>query len=347
MAALTVMGGGVFGLALAFVAASRGARVQVLEKRRIGAGASGGVVGALAPHVPENWNAKKAVQLDALLMAEGFWTQVARVSGRDPGYARTGRLQPVADAAALERACARAESAADLWQGRAVWAVRPAADFTGLVPVSPTGMVVHDTLSARLHPRRALAALAAGVVALRGRVVERADTPPEAGPVVWCTGYEGLAALSAVHTRSMGAGIKGQALRVAYDALALPQVFAEGLHIVPHADGSVAIGSTSERDFDAPDTTDAQCDALLDRARTLCPALTEAPVLERWAGVRPRARTRAPMLGPWPGRPGHYVLNGGFKIGFAMAPLLGSIMADLVLDGRDNVPDGFRVTDNL
>ncbi|MCC5985661.1 MAG: FAD-binding oxidoreductase [Rhodobacteraceae bacterium] len=348
MAALTVMGGGVFGLALAFVAATRGARVQVLERRRIGAGASGGVVGALAPHVPENWNAGKAVQLDALLMAEAFWAEVARISGRDPGYARTGRLQPVADAAGLARALARAEGAATLWQGRADWAVRPVSDFAGLVPVSPTGMVVHDTLSARLHPRRALAALAAGVVAQGGTVAEGADMPPEGrAPVVWCTGYEGLAALSTGRARPVGSGVKGQALRLAHDASALPQVFAEGLHIVPHVDGSVAIGSTSERDFTVPDRTDAQCDALLERVRALCPALAGAPVLERWAGVRPRARTRAPMLGRWPGRPGHYVFNGGFKTGFALAPLLAGIMCDLVLEGRDRVPDGFRVEDNL
>lgn len=348
MAALTVMGGGVFGLALAFVAASRGARVEVLEKRRIGAGASGGVVGALAPHVPENWNPGKAVQLDALLMAEGFWADVARVSGRDPGYACAGRLQPVADAAGLARAHARAGSAAALWQGRAVWTVRPVSDFTGLVPVSPTGLVVHDTLSARLHPRRALAALAEGVAALGGRVVGGADTPPAGrGPVVWCTGYEGLAALSTGQARPVGSGVKGQALRLAFDAPAQPQVFADGLHIVPHVDGSVAIGSTSERDFAAPDRTDAQCDALLERVRALCPALADAPVLERWAGVRPRARTRAPILGAWPGRPGHFVFNGGFKTGFALAPLLAGMMTDLVLDDRDRVPAGFRVEDSL
>ena len=39
----------------------------------------------------------------------------------------------------------------------------------------------------------------------------------------------------------------------------------------------------------------------------------------RWAGLRPRARSRAPMLGAWPGRPGHFIANGGFKIG----PLFG------------------------
>ena len=51
MAQIAVMGAGIFGLASAWAMARRGARVRVIEASRIGAGASGGVVGALAPHV--------------------------------------------------------------------------------------------------------------------------------------------------------------------------------------------------------------------------------------------------------------------------------------------------------
>jgi glycine oxidase len=139
----------------------------------------------------------------------------------------------------------------------------------------------------------------------------------------------------------MGTGVKGQAVLLRYPAPDAPQVFVDGLHIVPHADGTVAIGSTSERDFTDPASTDAQCDALLARAIATCPQLANAPVLERWAGVRPRATSRAPLMGAWPGRAGQFVFNGGFKIGFAMAPYLAQIMADLVLDGVDRIPDGF------
>ena len=77
------------------------------------------------------------------------------------------------------------------------------------------------------------------------------------------------------------------------------------------------------------------------------PALAEAPVIARWAGVRPRARSRAPMLGAWPDRPGHFIANGGFKIGFGMAPKVAQVMADLVLEGLAEIPDGFRVEASL
>ncbi|MGA0778753.1 MAG: FAD-dependent oxidoreductase, partial [Gemmobacter sp.] len=49
---VAVMGGGIMGLAVAWALCRRGARVRVIEARRIGAGASGGVVGALVPHRP-------------------------------------------------------------------------------------------------------------------------------------------------------------------------------------------------------------------------------------------------------------------------------------------------------
>ncbi|MFC3059847.1 NAD(P)/FAD-dependent oxidoreductase [Paenirhodobacter populi] len=339
---ITVRGGGIFGLACAYSGAIRGARVTVVEPRRIGAGASGGTVGALAPHVPEQWNPKKQFQFESLLMAADFWADVARL-GSDPGYARLGRIQPLADADQVARAHARAMGARDHWGEAAVWRVAEAAEFP-FAPLSPTGLVVHDSLTARIAPRTACTALAQAVIALGGQIVPEA---PDEGAVIHATGHEGLADLSRAFGRPVGNGVKGQSALLRLDPGAVPQVYADGVHIVPHADGTVAIGSTSERDFATPDSTDAQLDALIAKARAICPALAEAPVTDLWAGVRPRARTRAPMLGPWPGRPGHFIANGGFKIGFGMAPKVGAVMADLILEGRDAIPAGFRVEDNL
>jgi len=346
MAQITVMGGGIMGLATAFVLARRGAAVRVLERARVGAGSSGGLVGALAPHVPEQWNAKKAFQLDSLLMAEGFWAEVQRIGGTDPGYARLGRVQPLADDAAVARAQERAEGARALWQGRAEWRVLPAAEVPGLRIASPTGLVVFDTLTARLSPRGAGRALAAALASL-GVPVEPGDHVPDSGTVLWATGAQGLADLSADLGYSVGTPIKGQAALLGADWRDAPQLFIEGIHVIPHADGTVAIGSTTERDFNSPVTTDAQIETILDQVRTAVPQLATAPVLERWAGLRPRSRTRAPMLGAWPGRPGHFVLNGGFKIGFGMAPKLAHLAADLLLTGAAEIPDGFHLTDNL
>lgn len=337
---LTVRGGGIFGLSIAWEAARRGAKVRLIEADAIGAGSSGGLVGALCPHVPESWNPKKAFQLDSLLMAADWWAKAETASGLASGYARLGRLQPLADAAAVDLARARATTAQTLWQGAAVWDVVAATD-TGWQPESPSGWLVRDTLSARIQPQMALSVLHAAIVAMGGEVV--IGDADDAGPVVWATGVHGLAALSAELGRSVGDGVKGQALSLQHPAEGLAQIFVDGLHIVPHANGTVAIGSTSETSWNDPTSVDAQIDALHARAVAALPVLAGAPVVARWAALRPRTKSRAPLLGAWPGRSGHFVANGGFKIGFGMAPKVAEVMVDLALEGRDAVPDGFRV----
>jgi glycine/D-amino acid oxidase-like deaminating enzyme len=92
---------------------------------------------------------------------------------------------------------------------------------------------------------------------------------------------------------------------------------------------------------------DAQLDDVYARAIAAFPVLADSPVIERWAGVRPRSRSRAPMLGRHPFEEGAFVANGGFKIGFGMAPLVGEVMADLVLDGVDRIPQAFQADQNL
>ena len=328
---VTVMGAGVFGLSVAYACASRGAAVQVIDPNGVAAGASGGLVGALAPHVPENWNDKKAFQFDSLIMAADFWAKVGALAGSEVGYIRSGRLQPLADDRAVELAQMRAKTAQGLCQGKAVWQVKPSGDATWMPP-SPSGFVVHDTLSALIHPRRATRALADAVVALGGRVVT-SGTPE--GQVVWATGWAGMQEIG-------GNGVKGQAALLRHDAGGQPQLFADALHIIPHLDGTVAVGSTSERDFDAPYDVDAALDDVLARAFRAFPVLAQAEIIARWAGVRPRSKSRAPVLGPHPTKHGAFIANGGFKIGFGMAPKVGEVMADLILEGRDTIPEGFR-----
>lgn len=328
---VTVMGAGVFGLSVAYACARRGAVVRVIDPAGVAAGSSGGLVGALAPHVPENWNEKKAFQFESLIMAQAFWAGVEGLTGADVGYARTGRLQPLADARAVTLAQARAATAAELWEGKATWTVVEAGQ-TAWMPPSPTGLVVRDTLSALIHPRRATQALADAVIALGGFV----ETEGRAeGQVVWATGWTGVAEIG-------GTGVKGQAALLQYNAAGQPQLFADALHIIPHGDGTVAIGSTSERVFDDPTATDAALGDILVRAVAAFPVLADAQVLERWAGVRPRSKSRAPVLGAHPTREGAYIANGGFKIGFGMAPKVGEVMADLIMEGRDTIPDDFR-----
>jgi glycine/D-amino acid oxidase-like deaminating enzyme len=323
------------GLCAAWALVRRGVRVAVIDPAGPGAGASGGLVGALAPHAPDPWDAKKAFQLQALRMAPGFWAAVAAAGGGDPGYARTGRLAQAPDPA---RARTRAQAAAANWAATGDWRLVGAeGNPWGLAPMG--GQLARDTLTARIDPRRAVAALTSALAASGVTVAAEA---PDRGLVVHATGQAGLRALMGPDAPPLAGGEKGQAARLAFAAPDWPQVYLDGLYLVPHADGTVAVGSTSERTWVTDSGTDHQLETLIDRARRLAPALRDARVLDRWAGIRPRWPTRAPLLGPWPGRPGHLIANGLYKTGFALAPLLAERLADLIVTGQADLPDGMR-----
>ena len=347
MAEIEVFGGGVFGLSVAYALLKRGARVRLIEKRAIGAGSSGGVVGALAPHTPDNWNDKKQFQLESLLAAESYWAEVDRLSGLSSGYGRIGRLSTIGTHRGLVLAREREKSAKEFWGDNARWRVVHDSDFPGWAPIGAVGFLTHDTLSARLSPKGAALSLAEAIRALGGEIVEGQTEGKGADAVVLCTGYEGLEELSIELGTEVGNGVKGQGLSVACPIKGKPQLYANALHIIPHADGTVAIGSTSENQWSDPVSVDEQLDALHTRAVELCPVLRDAPIVRRWAGVRPRGHKRAPMLGRHPTRENVFIANGGFKIGFGVSVKVGEVMADLVLNGQAEIPDSFTVEANL
>ena len=151
-------------------------------------------------------------------------------SGLPTGYGRSGRLQPLFDTRAVTIAQSRETEAQTLWRGQADWQVVPTR---GVVwePHSPSGYLVQDTLTARLNPSQALAALAAAITAKGGEIII-GDAAPY-GPTLWANGAEGLADLSAHFAQPLGSAVKGQALLLQHDARTMPQLFVDGLHIVP------------------------------------------------------------------------------------------------------------------
>lgn len=353
-----MVGAGVYGLACALACARRGLRVLVAEATAPGAGASGGPVGALAPHPPEPWSPRKAAQLAALAGAEAYWREVAAEGGVDPGYARVGRAIPLADAAARARAAAQIEAARRRWGGAGSWRIAEAGALPGwIAPAAAPAGIALETLSARLAPRRAVAALAAAA-ASRGVEIRRGWRAVALGPGrarfaegEVAAGVVVLAAGMACARLAPGlpvTGVKGQAARL--DAAAppgAPLLTADGLYVAPCPGGGVAVGSTAEASWAAASSTDARLDAVIARARRLCPALAGAATLERWAGVRPRAPRPDPMVGPIPGLDRALAATGGFRTGFATAPAAAEAVAALALGGAAILPPGWSVADHL
>ena len=68
---ILVVGGGVMGLWGALKAAEAGLSVTLIDAGEIGQGASGGLLGALFPWMPDRWSTKKQYQFAALTALPG------------------------------------------------------------------------------------------------------------------------------------------------------------------------------------------------------------------------------------------------------------------------------------
>ena len=355
------------GLWAAVRAVQAGLTVTLIEAGRIGDGASGGLLGALFPHMPDRWNEKKEFQYQALVSLPDAIAPLEAETGLSAGYRRTGRIIPLPKAHLRPIAERHSEEAIINWHRGATrfdWMVTesPAvADY--IAPAVAAAGCVTDTLAARANPRDYLALLKAwltlqpGVTLLENTALKSldpvrglADCASQA-PIAFSHAViaAGTASFAMIETlmppreKPLGTGVKGQAALLAADLPDhCPVVYLDGLYIVPHEGGQVAVGSTSENRYEHPTTTDHQLDDLLTRARALVPALEHAPVLERWAGLRPKAFTRDPMLGPIPGHKNILTLTGGFKISFGIAHLLAEkLVASVCGEAVDDVPEGF------
>lgn len=366
---VAVVGGGVFGLWVAQAAASAGLTVTLVEAGRIGAGASATPVGALTPfpRAPEA-RPDAAAEAMAAFQARGLLALPARAAalreatGRAPGYARTGRLMPVADAAQRLRAEAivaagRARFARDPEGGAAHWALEPAppAAFAPCIAEAARGAgVLVDSVSARIDTAAWSGALVAALAG-RARLLEdwpvaridaasRSISGPRgriaAGHLVLAAGFA-TAAFAPGLGLAPGRAVKGQAAWLAADLPdGLPVIQAPGLFLVRHGPGRVAIGATSEPGLTDP-APDAALEPVLERARALCPPLAGAAVTRAWGGIRPRPPGRMPQIGPVPGHPGFWLATGGFKIGLAIAHIAGEDLVAAMLGRPGALPAAF------
>ncbi|MCB1461419.1 MAG: FAD-binding oxidoreductase [Nitratireductor sp.] len=344
-----IVGAGIFGLWAARHAIMAGKRVLVLDRGRAGDGASGGFLGALMPHMPDRWNAKKQFQFEALTSLPDAVAALEADTGLACGYRRCGRLIPVLHRDTMGIVERRSGGAREYWAGRfRLEHVTPAPGNAGAgwpdARQAPFGMQFDD-LSARVDPRAYLASLRAfvaakgelreGVEAVRlepGRAVLADGSAIEAGEIVVAAGWRAYELLQPFMSEmaieaggAIGRGVKGQAVLVHHThGDDLPILYADGTYVVPHAGNRVAIGSTARDEWDhaAPEAFDPGDMGFYERALELVPALRDAPILERWANVRPRnmlAQTRhEPFMGPVPGHEWLSARIGGFRIGMAV-----------------------------
>ena len=360
------------GLWAAVKAERLGMSTVLVEAGHAGQGASGGLLGALMPHMPDRWNAKKQMQFEALVTLEEEVARLEAETGLSCGYRRSGRLIPLPKPHLRTIALRHSAEAESNWRqgghdfgwhvtGAPLQPGWPAAGF------AEAGLV-HDTLAARVFPRGLVGALRAALAQARhvnlaeghevagidpalARIAFRDGKTLGFGHCIVAAGHQAfplIEAISAKLSKPLGQPVKGQAALLAAEIDPdWPLLFLDGLYVVPHDGGRVAIGSTSEDHFEAPSSTDALLDDLISRARVLAPALADAPVVERWAGLRPKAIDRDPMVGPHPDHPGVIALAGGFKVSFGLAHHLADAALRIVQGGDAGLPASFMLENHL
>jgi len=369
-----VVGGGIIGLVTAWRAAQRGLGTTVVDPEP-GGGAARVAAGMLAAVTELHYGEQTLLGLNLASARRypEFAAELAGVSGQNLGYRRCGTLAVALDADdrahlrelhALQRAsglesewlsgreCRRLEPmlAPGVRGGLRVdgdHQIDPRRLATALVVACErAGVVFHRAWAERLHVLRERAAgvvtadgtaLAAGQVVLAGGslsgrlkgVPEEVVPPvrPVKGQVVRLTVPERYAPFL---SRTVRAVVRGS------------QVY-----LVPRENGELVIGATSEElGWDTAVTAGGVYQLLRD-AHELIPGVTELPLAETRAGLRPGSPDNAPLLGPT-ALPGLLLATGHYRNGVLLTPVTGDALAHALTTGelpheaRPFTPERFR-----
>jgi len=369
---ILIVGGGIFGLCLAYRLKQHGLRIRILEKNTCGSGASGGVLGALMPHVPDQWNPKKQFQFEALSTLPTFIKTLEDETGQDAGYRKSGRIIPLTNQNDLLHAQHRQKESIINWNAGYAFSVCNNTVFsdTGWLhpKYTPQGYIL-DTLAATIDPKKYIQTLQASLTP--GTVIEnemfqtydkttktvtcQSGNKYQAAQTILCAGYETFDLLAPYYSQTLGTGIKGQAslllLKEPLPQPLPPVLYANGVYVIARTQNLCAVGSTSETEWsrETPNKPTQTNPDYLHKATDLCPALEGAQLISHWAGVRPRAKRRDPMIGLIDGTDSLYVATGGFKIGLGIAHMIAISVASMIIQKQNSIviPESFTLEYHL
>src|ERR1700683_1633942 len=166
----------------------------------------------------------------------------------------------------------------------------------------------------------------------RATGVRTIKTAFHADKVVNCAGaWSGRIPPHAFPTRP----VKGQMLCLAAPSRSLLKyvIRSPEVYPIPRSDGRILVGSTVEEAGFDKRTDVATIQRLYRAAVAMLPELSNAKILEDWAGLRPGTSDALPILGSTP-TPGYYVATGHFRDGILLAPITAQVMA-AVIEGRN------------
>lgn len=320
---VVIVGAGLIGLAIALELHDRGASVTVIDHSRSLAEASTAAAGMLAVEDPFNPPELAALSRLSAQLYPAFLRRIEALSGIVVPFQTETTVQYLADGSTMRLA----EHSIDPRQ--------LAAALLAAVKATPIRLLEHTQIAAvdnALHGMQIR--LSTGVV-----IASRA--------VIYAAGAWTSEVMTALHCDAVSiAPRKGQMLRVRLPAaLALNEVHrSERIYIVPRTlgpqAGTALIGATVE-DAGFDTTVHAgDLDGLRALAAELLPAfasVTEAPLVESWAGLRPATSDGLPVLGAC-AQAGHFIASGHYRNGILQAPATALVLANL-LEGRPTSVD--------
>lgn len=344
------VGGGVVGLACAWRAAQRGARVAVLERGEPPAGATRVAAGMLAPVGELAFGEPQLLELTlaAARLYPDFVAELEAASGEPTGYERLGALHVALDrdeAAELRRVHELQRSLgleAEWLPPRRCRDLEP-----GLTPSFAGG--VHAPGEAAVDPRALAGALLAALAGAGAEVRTGAEVVEgifegerlagvrtgageelRAGAVVLATGaWSGRTGWLPEEARPAVRPVKGQILELRSSDGAPPcsRILAsERIYLVPRPDGRLVAGATvEERGFDTA-VTAGGVHELLREAYRLLPEVAEMELLDAMASLRPGTPDNLPVVGPG-AIDGLLLATGHFRNGILLAPLAAETIA--------------------
>jgi glycine oxidase len=345
-------GGGVIGLASAWSAAKRGARVCVLERERPAAGATGVAAGMLAPVGESSWGEDDlvALNLESLRRWPSFAEDLERISESGIGFAQRGALHVALDRDEAESLRRRHELHSRLgldseWlTGGACRKLEP-----GLATAVRGG--AHVPGEASVDPRRVVAALLAaldreGVPVHAGARITSAERADGAWRLETGDGQT-FAGRALVLTAGCWSGqldwippesrppvrpVKGEIVTLrgpAEEPVCERIVSGDRVYLVPRSDGRLIVGATvEEMGFDTT-VTAGGVHELLREAYRVVPEIAELELVEATAGLRPGTPDNAPLVG-MSATEGLLIATGHFRNGVLQAPLTADCIAALL-----------------
>jgi len=333
---ITVVGAGVVGCAVAYELASRGARVELIDARGPGRGATSASAGILAPLIEGHSPSLLRLGTCSVAMWDEFVRRIQADSGQTIEYDRSGTLQvalnddQAEEVSDLARRLASAGVPHSLLDGRDAQKIEP-----GLTGRATMGLLVpaHGYVGpSSLIDALVRAAAARGVSIIQSHVTNVEQIRSDA--IVIATGS--WSAELTTMARPFVKPIRGQLLSLAMDARpAARVVWGTECYVVPWKDGTVLVGATVEDVGFDERTTTAGVRALLNAAVDLLPGLERASFREARAGLRPKTDDELPAIGRSSTMPHVFYAAGHYRNGVLLAPLTASLIADLVLDGRE------------